>query len=60
MAHTAPRVIGTAVRPYRKANRGPCSRCGTEIEYRKDRPGKMCKDCAAVDPMWGKRERTRR
>jgi hypothetical protein len=39
----AVRVVAT-----RPGQRGPCRRCGIEIQYRNDRPGKMCRDCVSV------------
>jgi hypothetical protein len=39
----AVRVVGT-----RAGQRGPCRRCGIEIQYRNDRPDRLCRDCTSV------------
>ena len=46
---------GSKVVGHRPGNRGPCTRCGFEIEYRNDRPRRMCATCLKVDPKWGLR-----
>jgi len=46
-------AAGSRILGVRNRDRGPCSRCGREIEYRNDRPHRTCGDCRKVDPEWG-------
>ena len=43
----------TRITGQRPQSTVPCSRCGIEIQYRKDRPNQMCSACRSVAPNWG-------